>query len=107
MNMKIYELFILGRKSGQQEITLDELRAGIAYNATFIGNLTQDEKEILELGFMSQKMTTNPGGYEKIVKALEQQDILDEFPQPSCGKCGRDYVDFFLEEEGCPFCGAI
>lgn len=105
--MKTYELFMLGRKSAQQDVTLDELRAGIAYNATYIGNLTTEERGILELGYMSQKMTMNAGGYEKVVKALERYDILSEFAQPKCAVCGRDYVDIFTEEEGCPYCGAI
>lgn len=50
------ELVILGWKSAKEDITLDELRQGIAYNATNIAFLTGDEREILEAGYMASKM---------------------------------------------------
>lgn len=54
--MQDIELRVLGWKSANEQITLDELRAGIAYNATYIGDLSSDEQEILEEGFMAFKM---------------------------------------------------
>jgi hypothetical protein len=50
------ELRVLGWKSANEGISLDELRSGIAYNATYIGDLSRDEQEILEEGFMAFKM---------------------------------------------------
>lgn len=56
MSNREKELSILGWKSAKEEITLDELRDGIAYNATYIGDLSSDEQEILESGYMAFKM---------------------------------------------------
>ena len=54
--MDANQIFRLGWMSAREEITLDELRQGIAYNATYINDLDSDEKDILEKGYMSYKM---------------------------------------------------